>query len=711
VTVYRIVKADAPGRHRAQEVPGPGEGRHRAAYASGRLEDSVLAMPKHSASRLTRQANKARGAVWRHSDKIQRGIEDVADIFKAHDPGKDPSTAPVLAGAGATAGLAGMTGYRGYRAGQNKINQFRALMNAEGHQAGSPLKHAWMAAANKVGENAKLHAKSGGKYGLAATAAGIGTLALASRRGRKKERAAQFRRGQSAALRAARKNAAARPVLAPPQTKAVGKAVDFSADERRHLADIGHARPGGRFPIPNGPKGVRAVKSATHLLQHASATDKAFIRRRVNDLGMSMPDSLKSPLQKYDLPGDNPAAERARGRKKAGLGAAGVGYLAVTRTKDVSPAAMEAIGGKPKGAGEAAKAAHEAKLAARAAKIDTLSRRGGAALVAGGLLTAGEGLVSDWRHRRVVQRNYAAAKKKVNAMRNRNQPAETPTPVLAKAMPGWVVPVAIGGGAATAAIGAGAGLNEYSRRHANKRGAGVTVRGQYLRPYQTANKMSAAYGAEWANKRRAKAEQMVDSAKKKRVLARANRNAYSSQFGRAAAKAGPWPLAGVARGYSEVGPYDKRKHYAAAQPVFSKAYDPERQRHRRQNAYEGATTGGALVAGGGAGYMGRRAWLNSQSAKTEREHAKTKSGLATEKLDEQIARKGGALKSGLNQASDLGHQATKHAQEAKRLRVLAGRQRGGAIGLGATAAGLAATAYGVHRHDQKSGRSYPAYGF
>ena len=543
------------------------------------------------------------------------GIDDYR-ISKAKDPTEDPSSVPVHVGQAATAGLGGATGYRMFRAAQNTKRAIYAAGKAEKKGAGDPVGHAYQAAAVRLQHNAALHGASGVRYGVATGVAGLTTARLAGHRSAKRQDAAAARRRVARASAARQRKATpATPVLA------VAKAVDFSTDERRHLAEIGHARPGGRFPIPEGAKGVQAFHSAVKLIGHATETDRAYIRRRGEDLGQALPDSLKSKVRKYALPDDNPAAERARQRKKTGLGMAGVGYLAASRGKEVSPGAIALASPKPKNADEAAEAAHEVKVAARTKKLNMLSERGGAAMVGLGLAAAGEGLASDWRHRKVVQRGYKRAQKKVDQVRNRNK---SPAP----------------------------------------------------------------------------------------------------------------------------------------QPVLTKAYDPETSRHRRQNAYEGSATGGAVVSGAGAAYLGHKA---SQARgrvagyRHDSEQAQDRLGAMLHQEGGVQAGSGGAKHytglhrvSGSPQTNAPAPPATpalaaapeakprrqnwakesarqkqafaSAAHEHENIRGLRGMVSGdtvrarrlgrGAVGAGATAVALGATAVGIHRHDKKGpGRSYPAYGF
>jgi hypothetical protein len=116
---------------------------------------------------------------------------------------------------------------------------------------------------------------------------------------------------------------------------------------------------------------------------------------------------VRAAIAKADqLPGDNPRAEAARGRRTAGLTAAGVGYLAASRTKEVSPGAAEWLVPK-KAAGRAA------LLEAKSAKIAHVGSKGGAALTGAGLLLAGEGALADLHHRDSYRRAVVQAKGQV----------------------------------------------------------------------------------------------------------------------------------------------------------------------------------------------------------------------------------------------------------------------------------------------------------
>lgn len=83
----------------------------------------------------------------------------------------------------------------------------------------------------------------------------------------------------------------------------VGKR-DYDAAERRALEAKGDARPGGRFPIAN----AEDVEHAERLWSKAKPADRAFIRRRAAQLGVSLKDTAFAGSGKH-------GAGDARGRK------------------------------------------------------------------------------------------------------------------------------------------------------------------------------------------------------------------------------------------------------------------------------------------------------------------------------------------------------------------------------------------------------------
>jgi hypothetical protein len=157
----------------------------------------------------------------------------------------------------------------------------------------------------------------------------------------------------------------------------------------------------------------------------------------------------------------------------------------------------------------------------------------------------------------------------------------------------------------------------------------------------------------------------------------------------------------------------------AYQAPLAKAFDPERQRHRRQNLYEGAAAGGSVAAGAGAGVLGRRARSRARDASTWRGAAEANRGYVARDV-EQIA---GNKPKTYRRADVMSHygrlgQAVKTSQLAVsqegRAATLAREARGlghGAAAAGAASAGLAAGAIGVHRHNKGHGRSYHPYAY
>jgi hypothetical protein len=300
-------------------------------------------------------------------------------------------------------------------------------------------------------------------------------------------------------------------------------------------------------------------------------------------VGGAMSQHRKKDIAKYTLPGDNPQAEAARERKKSGLGLAGVGYLVASRHKDVTPGAVDLITPAAKKGADATKVAErEAKIVRRTKAINTLSSRGGAAAVGLGLGMAGEGLASDWRHRKVVQR----AKGKVEDH-----------------------------------------MQAY-RENRDKRENSLT---------------KSAFGVE--------------------------------------------------------------------DPRISKSFDSERQRHRRHELYEGGAAGGTVVAGAGAGVLGRQAVLARQSENTHMGRAKTGHTALLDDLHTDAQPKPNVTPAQLQQR--FARAARLHVAQGTHVeRALdAGKKARGfgaaAGGAGLGAAVLAGTAYGIHRHDTTGhGRGY-----
>lgn len=212
------------------------------------------------------------------------------------------------------------------------------------------------------------------------------------------------------------KPVAPKPVAPTPPTPPVAKRF-VSAEKRRQLTLEGKARPGGRFPIENATD----ARAARKLIDsgHGSPADAAFVNRREEQLGIT----------KAALPDDNATARRARDRKKAGLGLAGVGYLAASRGKEVAPHYADLITRKvpkaqrtPPVAGpgpknvkvgpkttSTAEAARAAKVLHRGERIGAASTKLGAIGTIAGIGLAGEGFTTDLVQRHVFDR----AKKRV----------------------------------------------------------------------------------------------------------------------------------------------------------------------------------------------------------------------------------------------------------------------------------------------------------
>lgn len=138
---------------------------------------------------------------------------------------------------------------------------------------------------------------------------------------------------------------------------------------------------------------------------------------------------------------------------------------------------------------------------------------------------------------------------------------------------------------------------------------------------------------------------------------------------------------------------------------MSKAFDPEKQRHRRADLQAGAAAGGAVVAASGARRSAQTARTARSDAGTLRlkamgAHAKVQGNLnsmasTTPKTSQNVSHVAHLHREALGQEKMAG-------QAAKVARVAGRKSKAGA----AASAGLGVAAYAIHRRDQGPGRSY-----
>jgi hypothetical protein len=358
------------------------------------------------------------------------------------------------------------------------------------------------------------------------------------------------------------------------------------------------------------------------------------------------------------LPGDNREAQLARSRRKVGLSTAGVGYLLASRSKDVAPGAADLITRSSKKIGEEERAI---KVKARTARIGRVSGKGGAALVGGGLLLAGEGAINDLRLRNAHGRARQEVKAKVGERVQKS--AFGVEHEVSKGIPGL--------GGVGAQIGAKlAGMS--GARTGLKIGAKLDPVAIKLKPIGTKIGESAKAGG----------------------LAPAR----FTPEGIRPTKAGVGYMAGGA---------GLTLGLAKPDGKVGKAYDSERSRHGRQDMYSGAATGGAVVAGAGAVEAGRRAGkakrlstILQNSSDQSRARMQNKLTLLSKPVNAGGEPKSAANIKTLTQndraAASSGKSAVKLAGKAKRL-----TRASGAAAFGAAALGGAA--YGLHDYDRRRG--------
>jgi len=446
---------------------------------------------------------------------------------------------------------------------------------------------------------------------------------------------------------------------------------------------------------------VDAALRDEHVAAAKTARKWAVGAKRVKYGGLGLAAGALTPLavrgirdQKEKVGkalGDPPKARHAQERKKAGLGAAGVGYLAATRAKDVSPHAAEMVTRSAKKIGEAERAT---RIARKVKVMDQVAGKGGAGLVAAGLGLATEGYINDLRHRKVFER----AKKKTFGK------AYTPGEIAYHDTQSQ-----IHSRKASAA---------NKRKNAGYKTAGAGLAGGYL-GYQYAPEI-----ARTAGRMADKTETHTKLANAARKTTNVRRAAVLGGAGLAAAGAGL-----ITEGHI-TGTRNRGKKTAELRAVqaarqrrnaaelnksaffVEKAFDSERQRHKRADLYEGAAAGGAVAAGTGAGVLaGKSVKLKVKAAgKTKaaaNNRAEASAALRRMNLDPKDPIRLVRNKTNVEATARRLRSAAGQDAVARKARIASRALSGGAKGAALGAAGLGAAAYGIHRSDRKgSGRSY-----
>jgi len=390
-------------------------------------------------------------------------------------------------------------------------------------------------------------------------------------------------------------------------------------------------------------------------------------------------------------------AEQAQTRKKTGLGLAGVGYLTATRGKDLSPHAAEAVTGSASRIGEAAR---KAKVARKVRALNHITSRGGVAMTAGGLALATEGTINDIRHRRVVQETLHKATNKFEWDPNGDPEMKPPRVRLAEARQAEARDTASSKkhqkiGVGLAVPGIGASVVGLRRLHARPRGRGaipLLVAGGVANTVSAQQSFKSSYKKLSAAQHRHEGDQLAASMSKASPPEEQDMNdqdprpVFSKALRRMSAKpAEPVPV-----------------------PVFSKAYNPERQRHQRAAAYEGIAAGGAVTAAGGAAALqhkensirGRSRAYASLADKNRAKATREVSSLGS-------AKTGAPEKPAAAMAATRLRRADIQTVKAAELAAKARKIRGGKIAAATGAAALAAGAAKIHHYDKKgAGRSY-----
>jgi hypothetical protein len=416
--------------------------------------------------------------------------------------------------------------------------------------------------------------------------------------------------------------------------------------------------------------------------------------------GLMYRESQRGKVRKADkrLPGDNPRAEAARGRRTAGLTGAGIGYLAASRTGDVAPGAADLLlpGGKNN------TEARQAKVDALAGRMKRAGGKTGAVLVGGGLLAAGEGALSDLHHRDSYRRAVDMGRGKVRERVGKSSLDRE----LAKAAKKTYQPGSITLHQEQAAV------HGRKKQAANRRfvaGVGavagsVAVGRAIGRVGPSAARMVVGTGKT--------GDQVYDRARIVRRFDTAGRRTGYGLMGGGTLVA----LQGTASSSYHGRRQDKEN--AAAQKarraranMVSKAFDAERNRHARQPYYQGALAGGAVVAGAGSVAAGVGSHRARRGARAEGAAAAKNERMGMQAL-RYMGKPGGAKPTvrNLAAATDMLGAAANHRAAAGDL---AGKSRRLARGSRASllaGAALGAGSYGVGRADRRDKERYERRG-
>lgn len=400
-------------------------------------------------------------------------------------------------------------------------------------------------------------------------------------------------------------------------------------------------------------------------------------------------------LSKAGLPGDNPRAESARDRRQTGLGVAGVGYLSASRGKDVAPGAADLVTRSTKAIGPAKR---RQLMLTRESKFGRVSGIGGAALVGGGLVLAGEGAITDWASRGSVRRTKKKIRRKaLEARKELIGVGKSYTDlVLAKAFDDELAKIAMKapglGGLMAHLKPVGDSVRDVGTKVGTKLTpvlkpiqAGLKPIGESLRP--TTNKVKSFIGDH---------KVATGLAAGTGVAAAGGYTGYkmNKAFDHERAQQDREAEARDARVIQRERPVPVRR---------GRAYDPERSRRNRQAAYTGVGAGGAVVAGA----HGVRARREGRALGREAGKEALLSAAEHKQLQDKLHNLGqigpSPRPSDLTHAASLHASATGHAGQSVALGQQARKFTQRSRASLAAAALLGAGAYGVHDYDRRRG--------
>jgi hypothetical protein len=406
------------------------------------------------------------------------------------------------------------------------------------------------------------------------------------------------------------------------------------------------------------------------------------------------------------LPGDNPHAEAARRRRKAGLTVAGVGYLASSRTKDVAPGAADFLT-RPQKALNRKGISPKARariVDMRAAKMTRMGGKAGFVLVGTGIGGAAEGAVTDLRERDALRRTREQARVKLQAKKQER---------LTKSAFG----VDHGDVGKAYQPGSITLHQEQADLHARKKGSAQRrMEGGLIAIPASAAVASAAHRvapniAEMVHGKSRVGDKVADRVKLIRQIRHGAKvgGVVGTAGGAMVATEGALSRVRHAHGQNKE---TKRAQQArkARNATLTKAFDSERARHGRQDMYASGATGGAILAGGAGvatGVAGRRAGAASHAEEQESKKAyrKARSNLSSM----ASSSKGTKPKTAANIKETQDHLARmmehhdaagNFATRAKRFHRISRASLAGAAVLGTGA-------YAAHDYDRRrGGRSY-----